>query len=154
VWGRRGWQFRTARRERARSVELLRRFDVRPSDPEISLDTFSGGNQQKVILARWFGLERAVVVLEEPTMGVDVGAKSEIYGLLRDAVRTGTAAVVVSTDMEEVAKIAHRAIVMGRGHVIAELSGADLTIANLVSAASDLDSVDSTDVPAEGAPAS
>lgn len=154
VWGRRGWQFRTARRERARSIELLQRFDVRPSDPEISLDTFSGGNQQKVILARWFGLERAVVVLEEPTMGVDVGAKSEIYGLLRDAVRTGTAAVVVSTDMEEVAKIAHRAIVMGRGQVIAELSGADLTIANLVSAASDLDSVDPTDVPAEGAPAS
>lgn len=71
-------------------------------------------------------------------MGVDVGAKSDIYGLLRDAVRAGTAAVVVSTDMEEVAKIAHRAIVFGRGEVVAELSGADLTIGNLVAAASDL----------------
>ena len=71
-------------------------------------------------------------------MGVDVGAKAEIYSLLRDAVRTGTAAVVVSTDMEEVAKIAHRAIVFGRGKVVAELSGDTLTIANLVAAASDL----------------
>jgi ribose transport system ATP-binding protein len=112
---------------------------VRPRDPEIALDTLSGGNQQKVVLARWFGVGRRVVVLEEPTMGVDVGAKSEIYGLLRDAVDTGTAAVVVSTDMEEVAKIAHRAIVFGHGQIVAELSGDRLTIADLVAAASDLD---------------
>ena len=80
-----------------------------------------------------------MVVLEEPTMGVDVGAKSEIYALLRDAARQGTAAIVVSTDMEEVSKIAHRAIVFGRGVVIAELSGPELTIANLVAVASDLE---------------
>ncbi len=141
VWGRRGWMFRRASTERREAARLLCAFDVRPADPEISLDTFSGGNQQKVILARWFGVTRSIVVLEEPTMGVDVGAKSEIYGLLRDAVRTGTSAVVVSTDMEEVAKIAHRAIVLGRGRVVAELSGADLTIARLVAAASDLDPV-------------
>jgi len=149
VWGRRAWQFRTSRQERIDAVLLLRKFDVRPTDPEISLDTFSGGNQQKVILARWFGIQRSVVVLEEPTMGVDVGAKAEIYGLLRDAVRQGTSAVVVSTDMEEVAKIAHRAIVIGRGRVIAELSGDDLTIANLVSAASELDDVDTSTTAAQ-----
>lgn len=148
VWGRRAWQFRTARTEKIAAVRYLRAFDVRPSDPELSLDTFSGGNQQKVILARWFGIDRSVVVLEEPTMGVDVGAKSDIYGLLRDAVRAGTAAVVVSTDMEEVAKIAHRAIVFGRGRVVAELSGADLTIGNLVAAASDLPTIDEALVPA------
>ena len=142
--GRRAWQFRTARTERKQAVEFLRQFDVRPADPELALDTFSGGNQQKVILARWFGVGRSLVVLEEPTMGVDVGAKADIYGLLRDAVRTGTAAIVVSTDMEEVAKIAHRAIVFGRGEVVAELSGADLTIARLIAAASDLDSVETS----------
>jgi ribose transport system ATP-binding protein len=144
VWGRRAWQFRTARTERKQAVEFLRRFDVRPADPELALDTFSGGNQQKVILARWFGVGRSLVVLEEPTMGVDVGAKADIYGLLRDAVRAGTAAVVVSTDMEEVAKIAHRAIVIGRGEVVAELSGADLTIARLIAAASDLEGVEAS----------
>ncbi|KZX20066.1 sugar ABC transporter ATP-binding protein [Rathayibacter tanaceti] len=139
VWGRGPWRPRSQRSERAEAAEVLARFDVRPSDPELVLDTFSGGNQQKVVLARWFGVGRSVVVLEEPTMGVDVGAKAEIYALLRDSVREGTAAVVVSTDMEEVAKIAHRAIVFGRGRIVAELSGADVTIANLVAAASDLD---------------
>jgi ribose transport system ATP-binding protein len=142
VWGRRGWQFRTARGERRQAVALLRQFDVRPADPELALDTFSGGNQQKVVLARWFGVGRSLVVLEEPTMGVDVGAKSDIYGLLRDAVRSGTAAIVVSTDMEEVAKIAHRAIVFGRGAVVAELSGDDLTISKLIAAASELDAIE------------
>ena len=138
LWGRRAWQFRTVRAESRRAAPLLQRFDVRPADPEIALDTFSGGNQQKVILARWFGVDRAAVVLEEPTMGVDVGAKAEIYGLLRDAVKDGMAAIVVSTDMEEVAKIAHRALVLDRGAIVAELSGADLTIAHLVAAASEL----------------
>ncbi len=77
-------------------------------------------------------------------MGVDVGAKSEIYGLLRDAAREGTSAIVVSTDMEEVAKIAHRALVFGRGIVVAELTGEQLSIANLVAAASDLERATTT----------
>ncbi len=149
VWGRKAWQFRTTRAERVLAAEYIRTFDVRPTDPELPLDTLSGGNQQKVILARWFGVGRSVVVLEEPTMGVDVGAKAEIYGLLGAAVRSGTAAIVVSTDMEEVAKIAHRALVMGRGRVVAELGGADLTIANLVAAASDLDRTTTNDVTPE-----
>ena len=85
-----------------------------------------------------------VLILDEPTRGIDVGAKADIYGLLRDAVRTGTAAVVVSTDMEEVAKIAHRAIVFGRGEVVAELTGKDLTIARLIAAASDLNRVETS----------
>ncbi len=139
VWGRKFWQFRTAKAERAVAMEYVESFGIRPTDPELPLDTFSGGNQQKVILARWFGVGRKAVVLEEPTMGVDVGAKADIYSLLRDATRDGTAAVVVSTDMEEVVAIAHRALVFGRGKVVAVHSGADLTIANLIASASDLD---------------
>jgi ribose transport system ATP-binding protein len=121
-------------------MKYIEDFGVRPRDPELALDTFSGGNQQKVILARWFGVGRKVIVLEEPTMGVDVGAKADIYSLLRDAAREGTAVVVVSTDMEEVSKIAHRAIVFGRGRVVAELQREQLSIGNLVAAASNLDS--------------
>ena len=71
-------------------------------------------------------------------MGVDVGAKADIYAILRDAATGGTAAIVVSTDMEEVARIAHRAIVLGRGQIVATLTGSDVTITNLVAAASDL----------------
>lgn len=138
VWGRRVWQFATTRAERIRAREIVDQFGVRPTDPELSLDTYSGGNQQKVILARWFGVGRKVVVLEEPTMGVDVGAKSDIYAILSAAAADGTTAVVVSTDMEEVAKIAHRALVFGRGQIVAELEGDEVTISNLVAAASDL----------------
>lgn len=139
VWGRKFWQFRGAGAEKAAARQYISDFGIRPTDPELPLDTFSGGNQQKVILARWFGVGRKAVVLEEPTMGVDVGAKADIYALLRDATRGGTAAIVVSTDMEEVVAIAHRAIVFGRGKVVAELSGAELTISQLISAASDLE---------------
>jgi ribose transport system ATP-binding protein len=139
IWGRPFWQPRSVGDERNEAQEILAPYDVRPPNTELSLDTFSGGNQQKVILARCFGRGRRVVVLEEPTMGVDVGAKADIYGLLSEVVGTGTGAVVISTDMEEVAKIAHRAVVMGRGRIVAELRGADITIPNLIAAASDLD---------------
>ncbi|WP_336632539.1 MULTISPECIES: sugar ABC transporter ATP-binding protein [unclassified Microbacterium] len=141
VWGRRAWQARRARGEGEQAAAVLAPYQIRPADPELPLDTFSGGNQQKVVLARCFGSARSVVVLEEPTMGVDVGAKAEIYDLLGTVAGAGTSAVVVSTDMEEVAKIAHRAIVFGRGRVVAELSGDDVTIGNLIAAASDLGAV-------------
>jgi len=138
VWGRSLLRPFRARTEKRAAFAALRAFGVRPDDPELALDTFSGGNQQKVVLARWIGVGRAVMVLEEPTMGVDVGAKAEIYALLRDAARAGTATVVVSTDMEEVTRIAHRAVVMERGKPVAEFSGAQLRIADLVAAASGL----------------
>lgn len=142
VWGRRAWQLRASGAEGRAAATVLERYDVRPSDPEIALDTFSGGNQQKVILARWFGVGRRLVVLEEPTMGVDVGAKADIYQILGDAAAEGTSVIVVSTDMEEVAKIAHRAIVFGRGRIVAELAGERITIASLIAAASELDAAD------------
>jgi ribose transport system ATP-binding protein len=138
VWGRRWWQLRGERDERRAAHRQTVQFGVRPADTELSLDTLSGGNQQKVILARWFGVGRKVIVLEEPSMGVDVGAKVDIYEILRDAARDGTAAIVVSTDMEEVTTISHRAVVFGRGRVVDILDGDDLTVAHLVAAASDL----------------
>ncbi len=138
VWGRRLRSLSTQRAERGRARELVARFGIRPGDPEVAADTLSGGNQQKVVLARWFGVGRAVVVLEEPTMGVDVGAKADIYAQLREAGEQGTAAIVVSTDVEEVAAICHRALVFERGRVTAELAGPALTVPALVAAASGL----------------
>ena len=138
VWGRRLRSLSTQRSERVRAGELVSRFGIRPGDPEVAADTLSGGNQQKVVLARWFGVGRKVVVLEEPTMGVDVGAKADIYALLREAGEKGTAAIVVSTDVEEVAAICHRALVFERGRVTAELAGDSLTVPALVAAASGL----------------
>lgn len=138
VWGRRTFAPSRQRAERVRAAELVREFGVRPNDTEVAMDTLSGGNQQKVILARWFGVGRAVVVLEEPTMGVDVGAKADIYALLRQVCERGVAILVVSTDLEEVAAICHRALVFERGRVRAELAGDQLTVAALIAAASGL----------------
>ncbi len=136
LWGRQ--LFRLGRRgtERRAAHQVIGRFGVRPPDPEKVADTLSGGNQQKVILARWLGIERRVLVLEEPTMGVDVGAKADIYGLLAEAARRGTTVLVVSTDFEEVATICHRAIVFSRGAPVGEIRREQLSVATLLAAAS------------------
>lgn len=138
IWGKKVWKFTWPPSERRDALSQVKAFGVVPADTELSLDTFSGGNQQKVIVARWLSAGRTLLVLEEPTMGVDIGAKADIYGLLRDAAESGTSVVVISTDMEEVAKISHRAIVMERGRPTAILTGDNLTIGNLVAAASGL----------------
>ena len=136
VWGRRNQAGRSRTSERMHALNVITRHDVRPLDTERPADTLSGGNQQKVILARWLGVERKVLVLEEPTMGVDVGAKADIYRLLRESLASGTAALVVSTDYEEIVKICHRALVFRGGKVVAELGRAQLRVGALIAAAS------------------
>src|SRR5204863_5999029 len=109
---------------------------VRPADPELPVEGLSGGNQQKVIIGRWLSTDARVLVLEEPTAGVDVGAKSEIYGLLDDALERGVAVLLVSTDFEEVAAVCHRALVFRDGVIVSEIPRERLDVAALVSLAS------------------
>ncbi|MEW1774498.1 sugar ABC transporter ATP-binding protein [Streptomyces sp. NPDC086777] len=126
------------RRERARAAELIERFAVRPRDGEAPLATLSGGNQQKVLIGRWLGAHPRLLVLEEPTASVDVGAKAAVHRLLDDALGGGLAVLLVSTDFGEVAGVCRRALVFVRGRVTTELSGADLTVTGLARAASAL----------------
>jgi ribose transport system ATP-binding protein len=114
------------------AMNRLKQVGARPLVSEPAIHTFSGGNQQKVVLARWLGGGMRVLVLEEPTMGVDVGAKSDIYGLLDRHAASGGCVVVVSTDLEEVAAVCHRALIFGHGGITAELTGASLTISSLI----------------------
>jgi ribose transport system ATP-binding protein len=107
------------------------RFDVRPRDPEREVGTLSGGNQQKSILARWLEADSGLLVLEEPTFGVDVGARAEIYRLIGEYVSQGNAVLLVSSDFEEVAGISNRALVFHRGRVVAEVSRQDLSVIRL-----------------------
>ncbi len=118
--------------EAARALTRLRAVGARPLVTEPAIHTFSGGNQQKVVLARWLSGRMRVLVLEEPTMGVDVGAKADIYALLDGHARAGGAVIVVSSDLEEVASVCHRALIFDRGRVSDELSGAALTVPALV----------------------
>jgi ribose transport system ATP-binding protein len=96
----------------------------------------SGGNQQKVVVGRWLHLDAKIYVFEDPTAGVDVGAKAEIYRLFDVALQGGAAIIIVSTDFEEVAKVCHRALIFNRGRVVAELAAGDLSVENLLAAAS------------------
>jgi ribose transport system ATP-binding protein len=122
--------------ERSRAARVLRRLSVRPPDTERPIMTLSGGNQQKVVLSRWMEAGTRLLVLEEPTLGVDVGSKSEIYALLRASLGGGGAVLLVSSDFEEVAGVCHRALVLDRGRLVAELSRAELSVARLTAAAS------------------
>jgi len=109
--------------ERAESRRWIGRLDIRPAEPRAPIATLSGGNAQKVMLARWLRLDPKVLVLDEPTQGVDVGAKADIYRLVRDAAERGCAVLVCSTDSEELAWLSHRVVVLGDGRVVAELAG-------------------------------
>jgi ribose transport system ATP-binding protein len=123
-------------REKEASRELGRQVGLRPNDPSLPIELLSGGNQQKVVVGRWLHLKSKVYVFEDPTAGVDVGAKAEIYRLFDVALQKGAAIIIISTDFEEVAKVCHRALVFDRGRVVAELGASDLSVENLLAAAS------------------
>ena len=106
--------------ERRRSAELTSSLDVRPDGVTRAARTLSGGNQQKVVLARWLMRECRVLILDEPTRGVDVGARSEIYQLIRSLADRGVAVVVVSSEVEEVLGLADRVLVVREGRVVHE----------------------------------
>jgi ribose transport system ATP-binding protein len=129
--GRRVWDVERPSRERKRAMAVVKKFSVRTDDPSKVITTLSGGNQQKVMLARWLGRGARVLVLEEPTMGVDVGAKAEIYEMLNQELDGGAAVLLVSSDLDEIAGICHRALIFNRGRIVEELKRAELSVARL-----------------------
>jgi ribose transport system ATP-binding protein len=134
--GRTLGHWRSPASETREALDIGRRFGVRPNEPARPVETLSGGNQQKIVLARWLGIAKHLLILEEPTAGVDVGAKAEIYGLLDEALAKGLAILVVATDFEEIAQICHRALVFSRGAVVAEYARDRLSVSSLLAAAS------------------
>jgi ribose transport system ATP-binding protein len=128
--------FLQPRTELHRTLEVLRKFDVRPADPSVGVTMLSGGNQQKLVLARWMELGGRLLVLEDPTFGVDIGAKAEIYAMLMRRLAEGDAVILVSSDFEEVASVCHRALVFNRGRVVAELPREKLSQSIITSLAS------------------
>ena len=118
-------------KELAAGAKALARFSVRPPDPTRVIATFSGGNQQKVVVARWMESNVDLLILEEPTIGVDVGSKAEIYRDLDLAHERGRAVLLVSSDFEEVEKICHRALVFDRGKIVAEIRRPEINVGRL-----------------------
>ena len=115
------------RKERSDVDAWLGMLDVRPRNQTLGTMRLSGGNQQKVLLARWLRIQPRVLVLDEPTQGVDVGAKAEIHRRITDAAREGAGVLVCSTDSAELVRVCDRVLVMQRGAIGAELLGRDIS---------------------------
>jgi ribose transport system ATP-binding protein len=109
-------------------------YDVRPVMPLQMITRYSGGNQQKIVLARWLQVAPKVLLLHEPTQGVDAGAKKEIYELIRRAAEAGTAMAIFSSDLEEIAHMCDRVLVIRHGRISAELAENELSEDRLISA--------------------
>jgi ribose transport system ATP-binding protein len=101
---------------------MCRAINVKAPSPEVRAATLSGGNQQKVVLAKWLALGPQVMIFDEPTRGIDVGAKAEIYALMRDLAAKGVAVIAVSSDMEEALGISDRLAVMHEGRITGTLA--------------------------------
>ena len=121
--------------ESAEARHWAAQVELRPAEPDRPLSEFSGGNQQKVVLAKWLRTKPRLLLLDEPTQGVDVGAKAAIYQLVRQAAADGSAVLVASSDAKELAALCDRVLLIDQGRVTGELAGRALTEAALVHAA-------------------
>ncbi|MEW9532103.1 sugar ABC transporter ATP-binding protein [Microbispora sp. NPDC049125] len=123
-YARFGWLDRGG--ESAEALRLVRALDIRPPDPRRAIRTLSGGNQQKAVLGRWLVEGRKLLLLDEPTRGVDVGARAELYALIRKLADDGIGVLLVSSEVPEVLGLADRVLVVREGRIVHEARAGDL----------------------------
>jgi simple sugar transport system ATP-binding protein len=129
----RGWTRQVSRRTADELVaKYVAALDIRPANPDAVVGTLSGGNQQKVLLARWLVTQPRLLILDEPTRGVDVGAKAQIQKIVADLAAEGMAVLFISAELEEVVRVSDRIVVLRDRQKIAELSGSDATVDDVV----------------------
>jgi ribose transport system ATP-binding protein len=116
-----------SRRTRATAEERVKRLAIKTPSLRQKVRNLSGGNQQKVVIGKWLTADTAVLIFDEPTRGIDVGAKSEVYHLLNELARQGKAIIMISSELPEIIRMSHRIVVMCEGRITGELSGADAT---------------------------
>lgn len=128
------WNVIQIEAERALAASEIDTLSIAGAQPATRVGNLSGGNQQKVLIARWRHISRTLIILDEPTRGVDIGARSEIYKLIHDYAQSGVGILLISSDMAEIVGMSDRVIVMREGQVSGELKGSDIseeTIAHL-----------------------
>ncbi len=111
---------------RSLSDDLIKRFTVKVAHPNRPVRLLSGGNQQKVVLAKWLGTDPDVLILDEPTAGVDIGTKSEILEMIRDLADAGKGVIVISSEYPELLAVSDRIIILRDGAVAAEVPRSDI----------------------------
>ena len=129
----RGWARAIPRRQQAEIAErYIKALDIRPTDPEAIVRNLSGGNQQKVLLARWLLTAPRLLILDEPTRGIDVGAKAEIQRLITSLAEEGMSVLFISAELEEVVRLSHRIVVMRDRRKVAEVVNHGTTVNDLM----------------------
>ena len=113
-------------------TEAAQELQIKMGSPDDMIGSLSGGNQQKVVLAKWLSAEPKLLILDNPTQGVDVGAKEEIYDIILRLARQGVAVVVLSNEAQEIIRVCGRALVMYHGDVRAEVSGETMNETNMM----------------------
>ncbi len=130
---RRGWLRRLSiKKQREISAEYIKMLSIATTDAEKPVAHLSGGNQQKVILARWLALQPRLLILDEPTRGIDVGAKAEIEKRIKELCGGGMSIIFISSELEEVVRDSHRVVVMREGSKIGELAGGDISLSSII----------------------
>ena len=114
--------------------KAISEIDIRPDDPEKQVGLMSGGNQQKVVLAKWLMRDLKLLIVDEPTAGIDVGAKNEIYHILEELAKKGVAVIVVTSDLQELIRVSHRILVMRKGDIVKEFKNVEVTQSKVLAA--------------------
>ncbi|WP_241153797.1 ATP-binding cassette domain-containing protein [Nocardioides pantholopis] len=129
----RGWLRPIPQATRTRLVEqYLRALDIRPADPTALMRNLSGGNQQKVLLARWLITEPEILILDEPTRGIDIGAKTQIQAKVAELAEQGISVVFISAELEEVLRLSDRLVVMRDRRKIDERPNRDVSVSDVL----------------------
>lgn len=114
------WGYIIARRSKDLVQDIIKAVGLRPPDPNKQVRYFSGGNQQKIVVGKWLAAEAKLLILDEPTQGVDVGAREEIHNVVRKLAEDGGGVLLISSDLKEILALSHRIVVMRQGEIVAE----------------------------------
>ena len=109
------------------ALETIRALSIKATGPQQPVGRLSGGNQQKVVIGRWLNRRPKLLILDEPTRGVDIGARAEIHRLVREMARGGMAVIAISSEPDELPELCDRVLVMAEGRIVKELKGTDVT---------------------------
>ena len=128
-------------RKKAQSIsdDAISTLNIRVPHAQVRAGGLSGGNQQKLLISRWVAIGPRILILDEPTRGVDVGAKSEIYRIMNQMARQGVAILMISSELPEVVGMSDRVYVMREGSIAGELNGPDITQENIMTLATGVD---------------
>lgn len=127
-----GIKFMDDQKERNKAQDLIKLLNIKVPNPNVKVSNLSGGNQQKVIFAKWMDKGADIFILDEPTRGVDVGAKLGIHKIIRDLAAQGKAVLLVTSEVDEMADLADRVLILRNGNIVSELSGSNINNANLM----------------------